>query len=147
MPACQIKRKKGSTRCTGRGARESKRSLHPQQAHLPSQWGCSGTALLTGITRAIGIDVPVRLGIVAATLACGRAITRLEALLHRSACVPTERARDAVEPLCVGTCDSWEGVLRRRDGHAVARLQLDATLAVKGTVGRGARVARHRDTE
>lgn len=150
MLACQNKRKKrvySIYRPWSTGGGGSRRSSHPQQTHLPSQWGRSGTALLTGIAGAIGIDIPVRLGIVAATLACGRAITRLKALLHRSTCVPTERARDAVEPLCVGACDGWEGILRSRDGHAVARLQLDATLAVKGTVGGGARVTRHRDAE
>lgn len=122
--------------------------LHPQQAHLPPQGRRSCTALLTGIARAVRINVPVRLGILTTTaLARGRAVACLEALLHRSARVPAQRSRHAVKPFRVGACDGREWILRCGDGHAVAWLQLHAALAIKGTVGGGARVARHRHAE
>lgn len=61
--------------------------------------------------------------------------------------VPAQGPRDRVEPLRVGAVDGGERVLRGRDGDAVALPELDAALAVKGTVGGGARVARDRDAE
>lgn len=113
-------------------------SLHPQKTHLPPQRTRTRATLLARIARAVRVNVPVARAVAVATLAAGRAVACLEALLRRGADVPPQRARDGVEPLRVGAVDGRKGVLRGRNGHAVALPELHAALAVKGTVGRGA---------
>lgn len=63
------------------------------------------------------------------------------ALLLRGTRVPSQRARDALEPFAVGPRDRREWVLRGRNGHLVTVTQLDPPFAVERAVRGRARVA------
>lgn len=151
IPSCWIKRSSGGFVDVGR--KEDSPNLHSQEAHLTSQRTGRRASLLTDITSRVGVNIPVTTISILAALNRAVASRRVaastikETLLRSGARVPAQGARNGIEPFGVGTGDGGEGVLRGGDGDAVALLELDAALAVKGAVRGGARVSWDGDAE